>query len=214
MAEILLDEQGAPSTPASGKMLLYPDSSASVFVQKNDAGRVEGDASRASVAALTLNAANTYVTNSGLIMPAHGIQAGMVWEWKMSASKTAAGIAAPIYTVVIGSLQTTGDTIRQTLTGPAQTAIADIGLLTILVIARAGGSGTILAGSAHWSHRGTAASTTVSGTGFANDVSGAVENTAATFDSSAMAGQYVGLCINPGASGVWTMTQAFGRNYY
>ena len=214
MADILLDEQGFPANPASGKMALYADSSASNFVQKTDAGRVEGDASRASVAALTLNAANTYVTSSGLLIPSHGIQAGTVWEWKMSASKTAAGVAAPIYTLVIGANQSTADTVRLTLTGPAQTAIADIGILTILVIARAGGAGTVLAGSAHWLHRGTAANTTTSGTGFANDSSGAVEATAASFDSSTMTGQYVGLAINPGTLGVWTMTQCFGRVYY
>lgn len=204
MAEILLDEQSAPSTPASGKMLVYPDSSASNWVQKTDAGRVEGDFSRSAVATQSGFAADTYVTNSGLILPSHSMQAGMVFEWKLAGSKTAAGIAAPIYQIRIGANQTTADTSRLSITGPAQTAAADDGILTILVTVRNVGAAGVLQGIAAWNHElGTA-------TGFG----GNAEATSAGFDNTALQGQFVGLSINGGASAAWTINQCFGRVYY
>lgn len=46
------------------------------------------------------------------------------------------------------------------------------------------------------------------GTGFANDSTGHVEATSASFDMTTLAGQYVGLSLNGGASASWTTTQA------
>lgn len=204
MAEILLDEQGTPSTPAAGTMLLYPDSSASIFVQKNDQGIVQGDHARASVATQSGFAADTYLTNSGLILPSFSMQAGMVFEWKIFASKTAAGVAAPIYQVRIGANQTTADTSRLSMTGPAQTAVVDEGVLTILVTCRSVGASGVLQGYAGWQHEAAVAA------GFGE----AVQATSAGFDNSALQGQFVGLSINGGASAAWTVNQVFGRVWY
>lgn len=114
----------------------------------------------------------------------------------------------PIYNIRIGSLRTVaGDTARLVLTGPAQTAIADIGTLSIIVVVRNVGAAGVLQGTAWWDHTGTAVNTTTSGTGFANDSTGHVQGTSAGFDNSAMQGLYVGLSTNSGASGVWTVTQ-------
>lgn len=125
----------------------------------------------------------------------------------ISASKTAAGVATPIYSVRIGSARSTADTARLALTGPAQTAVADIGTLCIMATLRNVGAAAVLQGTAWWAHRGTAANTTTSGTGFANDSTGHVEAASAGFDTSAMAGLFVGLSVNPGTAGVWTVTQ-------
>lgn len=119
----------------------------------------------------------------------------------------AAGTAQPIYNVRIGTNATTADTARLTLTGPAQTAIADVGTLFILVTVRTAGASTVLQGAAWWGHRGTAANTTTSGTGFANDSTGHIEGTSAAFDSTAMAGNKIGISINGGTSAGWTITQ-------
>jgi Zn-dependent alcohol dehydrogenase len=95
------------------------------------------------------------------------------------------------------------------MTGPAQTAIADIGTLNIMVTVRTIGATGVIQGTAWWDHRGTAANTTTSGTGFANDTTGHVETTSGAIDVTAYAGKYVGLSINGGTSASWTVTQVW-----
>lgn len=204
MGEIQIEEQGTPTTPATGHMLLYPDSSASIFVQKNDAGIVQGDHARASVAAQSGFASDTYVTNSGIILPSFSMQAGMVFEWKIVASKTAAGVATPIYQVRIGGAQTVADTSRLSMTGPAQSAVVDEGVLTILVTCRNVGAAGVLRGYAGWQHEAAVAA------GFGE----AVQASSSAFDNTGLQGQFVGLSINGGASAAWTIEQVFGRVWY
>ena len=211
MADILLDEQSVPSSPASGQGIIYADSTVSKLAYVDDAGRkyiiTGGGLTNAAVAAQTVNAADTYLTDSDLLIPSFGLQAKTRIVWTVSASKTAAGIATPIYTVRTGANRTTADTSRLALTGPAQTAIADIGTLTVMLTVRTIGATGVIAGTAYWSHRGTAANTTTSGTGFANDSTGHVEANSAGFDMTTLAGSYIGLSVNSGTSGVWTVTQ-------
>lgn len=214
MADIILDEQSVPTTPASGKLVLYPDSSASLPAFKNDAGRsgvLVGATRNASIAAQGAGfAADTYVTDSDLLIPSFGLQARSAFLWHLSASKTAAGVATPTYNIRIGSLRTTSDTARLVLVGPAQTAVADIGTLIIMLTVRSIGAAGVLQGTAWWSHRGTAASSTV-GTGFANDATGHVEGTSAGFDDSNLGGLFIGLSIDGGTSAAWTLTQVLGQ---
>ena len=207
MADILLDEQSSPTTPASGKGAIFIDSTASILVFKDDGGRNNAFSFNAAIAAQTANAADTYLTNSDILIPSFGLQAKTSILIKMSASKTGAGTAQPIYNVRVGPNRTTGDTVRLSLTGPLQTAIADIGTLMVMLTVRSIGGAGIIQGTAWWEHRGTAANTTTSGTGFANDTTGHIEQSSAGIDMSAFAGQYIGLSVNPGASGVWTITQ-------
>jgi hypothetical protein len=214
MSDILLDEQSVPSSPASGQGLIYPDSTVSRLVYIDDSGRkfVFGGMSNASIANQTANAADTYLTDSDLLIPSFGLQARTRILWQVSASKTAAGVATPIYSVRIGSARTTaGDTARLAITGPAQTAVADVGTLNVLLTIRSVGASGVIQGTAWWDHRGTAANTTTSGVGFANDTTGHTEATSAGFDNSALAGSYIGLSVNPGTAGVWTITQVHAR---
>lgn len=211
MADILVDVQSAPSTPSAGQSIIYVDTTSKMMFIKDDAGLYHGAFRRASVASQGAGfATDTYLTNSGLLIPGFGLQAGMTFQWQISGSKTGAGTAQPIYNIRIGSNQSTADTARLTLTGPLQTAIADIGTLFITVTVRSVGASGVLQGTAYWSHRGTAANTTTSGTGFANDSTGHVEGTGAGFDNSSLGGQYIGLSINGGTSAAWTITQVLG----
>lgn len=212
MADIQLAEQSAPTTPTTGNGLIFIDSTASILCFKDDSGRVGGQSNNAAVANQLPGVADAYITNSDLIIPSFSLQAKTRIQWRLSASKTAAGIATPIYTIRTGTLRTTGDTSRLALTGPAQTAIADIGTLNVVLTVRTGGAATVIQGTAWWDHRGTAATSTV-GTGFANDASGHVEATSASFDSSALGTgpNYIGLSINPGASAAWTITQVWAE---
>lgn len=205
MADILLDEQSFPSTPSTGQGIIFADTTASRLFYKDDSGLYHGQVDRAAVAAQGAGfASDTYVTNSGLIIPSFGLQAGMTFVWVISASKTAAGTATPVYTVRIGTAQTTADTSRLALTGPAQTAATDIGTLTIVLTVRSTGASGVIQGTANWSHD-TAAG------GFANNDAGTVQGTSSGFDMSNVAGSYVGLSINGGASASWTLTQVVGK---
>lgn len=208
MADIFLAEQSAPATPASGNGVVFVDTNASLLCFKDDAGRVQAYSTNSAVAAQGAGfAADTYVTNSDLLIPSFGLQAKATFLWTISASKTAAGVAQPVYTIRTGANRSTADTARLALTAPAQTAVADIGTLSIMLTVRTGGATSVIAGTAWWSHRGTAANTTTSGTGFANDSTGHIEGTGASFDASAIAGQYISLTINGGGSAAWTITQ-------
>jgi hypothetical protein len=211
MARIVMAEESTPATPSSGNGVLYVDSTSSKLSFIDDSGRkyvvTGGGLTNSSIANQTVNAADTYLTDSDLLIPSFGVQAKTRFVWNISASKTAAGTATPIYSIRIGANRTTGDTARLALTGPAQTAIADIGTLTIMVTVRTVGASGVIQGTAFWAHRGTAANTTTSGTGFANDTTGHVEGTSAGFDNSALGGSFIGISVNSGTAGVWTVTQ-------
>jgi hypothetical protein len=207
-------------TDDNGNVIATIDSSGVLHVAGvtiNDAAGVShARSTNAAVAAQSSGgfAADTYVTNSDLLVPSLGIQQKAVIEWRISASKTAASTGTPVYTIRCGTARTTSDTSVLALTGPAQTAVADIGTLIIMATVTTAGASAIVQGTAWWVHRGTAANTTTSGTGFANDTSGHVEGTGSAVDLSAAAGKYVGLSIAGGASSAWTVTQCVGQGYW
>lgn len=207
MADIYFANQSVPATPASGNGIGWFDSTAKCWAYKDDAGKVYARSTNSAVASQGAGfSSDTYVTNSDLLIPSWGLQAKTAILWIISASKTAAGIATPIYSVRVGSGRSTSDTARLALTAPAQTAVADIGTLYVMLTVRTAGAACVLQGTSWWSHRGTAASSTI-GAGFANDGSGHVEGTSASWDASAVNGQYIGLSINGGTSASWTISQ-------
>jgi len=201
MADILVDVQGTPSTPSAGTAIIFVDTNGKILGVKNEAGIVVSARSEnASVAAQGPGfASDTYVTNSDIQIPSF-LQAGAIFRWTISVSKTAAGIATPVYTIRIGSNRTTADTARLTLTGPAQTAAADVAVINIYVVVRSVGASGVLQGTTSMDHN-------LAATGFANNAAGLVEATSAGFDNTALAGQFIGLSINGGASAAWTITQ-------
>lgn len=192
------------TTPAAGVGVIFVDTS-KMIAFKDDAGRYWAQSYNASVANQSPGTTVTYITGSELKIPSWGHQAKTTILWKISASKTAAGIAQPIYNIRWGAAATTADTSHITLTAPAQTAVADIGTLFIeLVIRTTGATGTMTA-TAFWAHRGTAATSTI-GTGFANDGTGHIQGTA-TWDMTGVAGQFVGISVTTGTSAAWTIQQ-------
>lgn len=198
MADVLLDNQGLPSTPASGKAVIWIDSTTKKLVTLDDAGRAGGSLSRndATASQGAGFASDTYVTNSGLLIPSFGMRAGQLYVWRIAGSKTAAGTAAAVYTIRIGSNQTTSDTSRLALTAGAQTAAADNGMLTVMVQVRSVSASGVIAGVAAWAK-------TQAGTA---GLGGSIDGVSSSFDNSALAGQYVGLSINGGTSAAWTLT--------
>lgn len=206
MAELLLDEQGFPSTPSSGKLICFPDSSNSEWLQRNDAGKFLGDQSASTTAQIASHSADTYY--KGLQLPSFSMQAGMIFEWYFPVTKTA-GTAGPVYTIRIGANQSTADTARLTITGPAQTAVADTGFIRVMVTCRSVAVAGVLTGMAWLQHN-------LAATGLANTPAGfsLVQATSAGFDNTALGGQYIGLSVNPGASGAWVVEQCLARCWY
>ena len=208
MADVFVANQSVPATPSSGNSVIFVDSTAKILCVKTDDGRVAGYSFNSAVASQGAGfATDTYVINSDILIPSFGVQAKTQFMWLISASKSGASTAQPVYSIRIGANRTTADTARLALTGPAQTAIADIGTLCIICTVRNVGAAGVIQGTAFWSHRGTAANTTTSGTGFANDSTGHVEGSGAGFDNQSLGGLYVGLSINGSTASSWTVTQ-------
>jgi hypothetical protein len=151
----------------------------------------------ASVADQTANAADTYLTGSAFTV-AGRIQAGSFFRWRVTATKTAAGTAAPIWSVRVGTAGTTADTARLTLTAPAQTAAADSAMWEIEAIVRVNSASGVIEGAVKLPARTT---------GFVGSLAAitTLQATSGTFDITP-ANTKIGLSVNPGASGVWTIT--------
>lgn len=198
MADILIANQSGPTTPAAGNSVVFIDSTTGKLGVMDSTGRVLGSLSRndATASQGAGFASDTYVTNSGLLIPSFGMKAGMSFQWTITASKTAASTAAPVYTVRIGPNQTTADTSRLALTAGAQTAAVDNGILFVRVSVRNVSATGVIAGAAAW------AKTQAGTAGFG----GSIDGVSGTFDNTALAGQFVGLSINGGASAAWTLT--------
>lgn len=199
MSDILLDNQSPPATPAAGKSILMVDSTTKKMASLDDGGVLRGMLSRNfSAASQLLGVGDTYVTNSGLLIPSCGLVAGMTLTWLLAGSKTAAGVATANYIVRIGPNQSTADAAIITLVAVAQTAVADNGLLVVTAVLRNAGAAAIMAAVAAW------AKTQTGLIGFG----GSIDGVSAGFDSTGRAGQFIGLSINAGAASAWTLTSA------
>ena len=200
MGDILIDNQGAPTTPAAGKSVIFVDSTTKRMTNLADDGRANSTflSGNDSTASQVLGTADTYVTNSGILIPSFGMKAGMLFRWYMFITKTAASTAATTYNFRLGSAQTTADTSRALITSVAQTAAVDGGLFCFLAHVRSVSATGQLA--VNFSIGGKVAANAV---GFG---SSALDNIPATFDNTAVAGQYMGISINPGAASAWTIT--------
>ena len=194
MADLLIDNQTVPTTPAASKSVVYVDSTTKKLVLVDDAGLVRGTLSRnAATASQAPAATDTYVTNSGLLIPSCGMKAGQLYRWRITLSKTAAGVAATIFTVRIGAAQSVADTSRLALTSSVvQTgAVAEGTIFVDIGVRNVSATGVIAGGFAVAAPVG---------------LGGGKDGVSAAFDNTALAGQYVGLSVTPGASAAWTIT--------
>lgn len=198
MSDVLLDNQSPPATPAAGKSIIMVDSTTKKLAALDDGGVLRGMLSRnfSSASQGAGFAADTYVTNSGLLIPSCGLVAGMTFTWTIAASKSAAGVAQATYIIRIGANQSTADAAIITLTGAAQTAVADNGILIVTAVLRNVGAAAILAAVEAWAKTQTG----LIGLG------GSIDGVSAGFDSTGRAGQFIGLSINGGAAAAWTLT--------
>lgn len=208
MSDILLDEQSAPSSPAAGQMVLYPDSSTSLPAGKDDAGRGFGMSGGYNGTPATANqllgTSDTYVTGSGIIVPSFGLQVGSIYICEMSVVKTAAGTAAPVWNIRLGTAGTTADASQWAHTGVAQTAAIETGHYRLLATVRSIGGAGVLQGSLTCMRTGGTAATGLASVPVA-------QVTGAAADKAWASGQRLGLSINAGASSAWTVGTCFAR---
>jgi hypothetical protein len=139
----------------------------------------------------------TYLTGSGILIPAAGFVVGQVYRWLIAVNKTAAGTATPVWTFRVGTNQTTADTTYLTITGTAQVGTLTGTLIEIVAYVRTVSAtvGIITAGI-----NTGAASFGIGGSA----VSGNLTN-------NADAGKRFGLCVNTGASAAWTVNSVTGE---
>jgi hypothetical protein len=158
------------------------------------------DLAAAALATITANAADTYLT--GPTFPLARLKAGSVLRWLFDVSKTAAGVATPIWNVRTGTAGSTADTSRATMTGKAQTAAADTGTFIITATVRSGGaSGSLKCNMALIAHD-------LAATGLANQAVDQENPAVATAIDFTASGALIGVSCNPGTAGVWTFEQA------
>lgn len=161
-----------------------------------------GPVRKAATAAQALGAADTYLTDSRLVLPQARMQAGVVMRGRIVITKTAAGVATPVFNIRTGTAGTTADTARLTYTGVAQTAVIDTGYLEFQCTFRVVGASAVLATWLRFDHD-------LAATGFANATRGFQgQAVSGTFDSTT-ASMGVGISINPGASAAWTVQQSY-----
>lgn len=160
-----------------------------------------------SVADQTINAANALITGSAINVPlSRPAKIGTTFKWQIMASKTGAGTATPIFTVLFGTTGSATDTARLTFTGAAQTGVIDVADIDIWVTVRGPiGASAVVQGQLSLHHN-------LSATGFSTTAHDTVNAVSAAFDITAAT--FVSIAVNPGTLGVWTITQVIPEAMY
>lgn len=153
-----------------------------------------GASGNSNTASVTASAADTYLTGSSLAIGSR-LQVGSSFHWTFRATKTAAGVATPIFNIRTGTAGTTADTARCVHTGVAQTAVVDTAWFELEANFQQVGTSAVLNSVLRMDH--TAADAAGMGT-FRY-----VQVASSAFDATP-AGTIIGVSCNPGTSGVWT----------
>lgn len=198
MADILIDNQTAPTTPSASKSILWVDSTVKKLMQTDDGGTHRGGliSTNHATAQQTGFAADTYLTGSSILIPSFGMQVGQLYKWEVGIEKTAAGTGVITVNVRVGSNQTTADTSRAApVNTVAQTATASANILFVSVFVRTvSATGVIIASM-----------------GFTGTQMGDGDRiVSATWDNSAVGGQYIGLSLNGNTLASYTIDYVKG----
>jgi hypothetical protein len=154
---------------------------------------------------------DTYLGGSNITIPVAGAwRQNTIYECVFDMTKTAAGTAAFVITVRMGTLGTTSDAAIVAFTFGAGTAAVDSGQFLVSLLFKSVGTGTsaVLGGIATCHHHLAATGLVSTGaSGF-----GLVPNASAGFNSTTQT--VIGISVNGGASFVGTNTfvRSFGLN--
>lgn len=204
MSYLDLFKQAAPSTPGADYNRLWPDNTTEKLVYVDDAGARHGSPISKNFSTASQSPATStdvYITNSGILVPAYGMEAGQMYRWTIMATKTATGTTADVWNIRLGTNQSTADTSRLAITASqVQTAAVDDAIIEVRCLVRSVGASGVLVGAVEKNH---SVSTTATGFG------GGGAAVSSSFDNSAVAGNYLGLSVNSQA-GVWTILGVVG----
>lgn len=193
------------STPSTGVLANFADSTLKLLCSKDDTGAVQTmlpGLKNAAVASVTGYAADTYLVGSAIALgPISILKAKSEYRCSFDVTKSAAGTATPIITVRFGTSGTTTDTARLTFTFNLQTAVADNGTFELILTVRNVGAACVIQGQCVLEHN-----LAVTGLGSVNPGGWQqVLVTSASFDST-VANSIIGVSVNGGASASWTTT--------
>ena len=141
------------------------------------------------------NATDTYLTGSRLEIGGR-VKVGTIMRWRLQATKTAAGTAAPVWNIRFGTGGTITDTSRCAYTDGAQTSVTDTAYWDIRAVVQVASATGVVQSVKVQDHRklGFLAATAAPIVG--NALSTGFNITGATLSA--------GLSVNPGTAGVWT----------
>lgn len=204
MADTKVSALTTITTPTSTDEILVNDGGVSKKMTLAQVDAYVGPNRTALTVAQTLGVADTYVTGSRIVFPQARMQAGVVYRARMVFTKTAGGVAAPVFTVRAGVNGSTADTSLLAYTGVAQTAVIDTGYLEIQATFRTVGASAVAASWLRFDHD-------LAATGFANATRGFQGQAVSAAFNSTTANAGIGVSINPGAASAWTVQQCYAE---
>jgi hypothetical protein len=160
----------------------------------------------AAVATQVTGATDVYITNSDVAIPNGRLQAKTKYRLDLSLTKAGAGTGTPTFNIRVGTAGAIADTARCLFTWPAaNTAVADEMKLEIMCVFRSIGGGTsaVIEGQLLGQHELT--TTGFGGTGLTNTI--IINTTGGGFDST-VSNLKIGVSVNPGTAGAWSIRQA------
>lgn len=174
----------------------------SIIYTEDDGFRVEDRQTAISLPAtataqLSGTATDTYITGSAITIPtSRPVKIGTVFAWDLMMTKAGVGTGAPTWNLRAGTLATTGDTARSSLTPVAtQTAVADNARVRVTAAFRSIGATATIYWQVFLTHN-------LAATGFANIANYVVSGLTTSFDVGA--NNVIGLSVNPGTAAAWT----------
>lgn len=186
MAKITTANQSTSTTPSSGYSSTFTDATTKRLATIDDAGVYKGFLGKTNSTTTQAlgSAADTYITNSGITIPAFGMVAGMMFRWNIGYVQTATtqtlAIKIRIGTGVIGDTDISNALATTITTGATATGgIIQVGYMVHTI----GASGTGFDWYEFTFGQGT--------------IQSADSKTTTTFDNTARAGQKVGISITP-----------------
>src|SRR5438132_10763295 len=115
-ADVQLDTEANPATPSSGSAIGFFNSTNKEWQSIDDGGNVKTVRPLTNTGSTTTAGADIYLVGSNISVPPQLVRVGSTFRWRLNVSKTAAGTAAPIYNIRVGTAGAIGDTARLTFT--------------------------------------------------------------------------------------------------
>jgi hypothetical protein len=203
MADTKISALTAVTVPASGDEFAVNQGGTSKKITLAQINAYTDPLMKIATATQAIAAADTYVTDSRLVLPQGRIQAGTIYKARLILTKTAAGTAAATVTFRSGTAGTTSDTSRATLATVTPSAVTDIACLDILATFRVVGASAIINTWLKLDHD-------LAATGFGNRAMFQSQTTSSAFDSTT-ASMGLGVSIAAGTSSAWTLQQCWAE---